>query len=164
MTREEIGVMIAAARGAAGLTQRGLADLLGISKGAVSAWEQGRAVPTGARAVDLAAVLGHSPQWLETGTDPDGWTPDKAQRGPALQARIDARTPEAAGRKFRPLVEAAIEEATNADAMRGQIVRKIANLNEAQLGAVLSMLQAIKNAQEAGLTPAPTAVDDNGEG
>ena len=164
MTREEKGLMIAAARAAADLTQQKMAELLGVTKGAVSSWEQGRSVPTGARAVDLCALLGHSPEWLETGKDPAGWDVSRVERSPRLESRIAEQTPEGVGRKFAKLVNSAIEDFTEADAMRGQIARKIANYNEAQLGVVLSIIFNIDQLGSKGVIPVATAVDSNGEG
>ncbi|MGN1373140.1 MAG: helix-turn-helix domain-containing protein [Candidatus Coproplasma sp.] len=58
MTRLPIGEFIAKARKEKGLTQREVADILGISNRTVSAWEQGRAYPDILSLYQLAEILG----------------------------------------------------------------------------------------------------------
>lgn len=58
MTKLPIGEFIAKARREKGLTQREIADILGISNRTVSAWEQGRAYPDILSLSQLAEILG----------------------------------------------------------------------------------------------------------
>ncbi|MGN1103265.1 MAG: helix-turn-helix domain-containing protein, partial [Candidatus Coproplasma sp.] len=58
MTRLPIGEFIARARKEKGLTQREVAETLGISNRTVSAWEQGRAYPDILSLYQLAEILG----------------------------------------------------------------------------------------------------------
>ena len=55
-----IGEIIQARRTALGLSQEGLAELVGVSRQAVSKWELGDAVPDTDKLVPLARALGVS--------------------------------------------------------------------------------------------------------
>lgn len=55
---------IASERRRAGLTQRALADRLGVSLSKVSRWETGRCVPFGADLVKMHEVFGCSTDYL----------------------------------------------------------------------------------------------------
>jgi transcriptional regulator with XRE-family HTH domain len=61
--RRKIGGRIKSARQNAGFTQRGLAEKLGVSAGAVAQWETG-GVPATDRLATLTALLGVSLDWL----------------------------------------------------------------------------------------------------
>lgn len=69
--RLAIGRRIAAARRNSGLSQAALATKLGLSAGAITQWETGRAVPEPDKFQALADVLGVEPGWLLTGDEPD---------------------------------------------------------------------------------------------
>jgi SOS-response transcriptional repressor LexA len=53
-----IGQRIRSARGSLGMTQKQLAEILGISVQAISQWESDKTVPTGDKLVRLGSVLG----------------------------------------------------------------------------------------------------------
>jgi len=67
---EEVGQRIAAARLAAGLTQRELAESVGTSLGRVDRYELGRSDPA-EHLERIAKVPRRSTRWLLTGSDPD---------------------------------------------------------------------------------------------
>ena len=70
---EGLGGRIRAARRAAGLTQAGLADAVGVSRSAVAQWETDRSGQVGANLTRVAAALRVSAQHLLTGADgPEG--------------------------------------------------------------------------------------------
>ena len=69
--RLAIGRRIAEARRNPGLSQAALATKLGLSSGAITQWETGRAVPEPDKFQALAAALGVEPGWLLTGDEPD---------------------------------------------------------------------------------------------
>jgi transcriptional regulator with XRE-family HTH domain len=77
------------ARAAAGLTQQQIADACGLTKGAVSAWEQG--VTDSILAENLFCVadaLRVDPRWLATGVESD--VPSMAALPPEQQAAVRA--------------------------------------------------------------------------
>lgn len=63
-----IAERIKKARGARDLTQRDLAEAVGVSPQAVQQWEKGGTSPRGTRLEKLGAALGVSPQWITHGT------------------------------------------------------------------------------------------------
>lgn len=63
------GARFAAARGRTGLSQRGLADKLGNTNQAVSAWEKGNSVPRHDMVVKISELSGYSVEWLLTGVE-----------------------------------------------------------------------------------------------
>lgn len=65
------GRRIAEARANSGLSQAALATKIGVSSGAISQWETGRAVPEAEKFTALADALGVEPSWLLTGDEPD---------------------------------------------------------------------------------------------
>ena len=67
---EEVGQRIAAARRAAGLTQRELAESVGTSLGRVDRYELGRSDPS-EHLERIAKVTRRSTRWLLTGSDPE---------------------------------------------------------------------------------------------
>lgn len=70
-----------------GLSQEALAEALGVSRQAVSRWEQGTALPDGAKLLPCARYFGVSVDWLLDETQ--GW---EAQAGPAPAAAGKARS------------------------------------------------------------------------
>ena len=83
-----IGEIIQARRMALGLSQEGLAELVGVSRQAVSKWEVGDAVPDTDKLVPLARALGVSVDQL-LGNIPDPPPPEEkgeptapGQKGP----------------------------------------------------------------------------------
>lgn len=69
-----IGDRILSVREQKGMTQKVLADLVGISRTALLAWEKGVSVPHAANLYRLATVLSVSPDWLQTGAQHEGGT------------------------------------------------------------------------------------------
>lgn len=63
-----IGERIFLARDRKGLTQRGLADALGVRPSHMSRWENGRVAPRSGVLVEVARLCGVSLEWLLTGT------------------------------------------------------------------------------------------------
>ena len=62
-----------------GLSQEALAEALGVSRQAVSRWEQGTALPDGAKLLPCAKYFGVSVDWL---LDEDqGWEPPRRETG-----------------------------------------------------------------------------------
>ena len=87
-----IGEIIQARRIALGLSQEGLAELVGVSRQAVSKWEVGDAVPDTDKLVPLARALGVSVDQL-LGNIPDPPPPEEkaspaapGERGPGWLA------------------------------------------------------------------------------
>ena len=70
-----------------GLSQEALAEALGVSRQAVSRWEQGAALPDGGKLLPCARYFGVSVDWLLDETQ--GW---EAQAGPAPAAAGKARS------------------------------------------------------------------------
>ncbi len=66
-----IGHRMKLARENAGVSQPRLANLVGVTKGAVGQYETGRAIPRPERLEAIAAVLNVSVEWLLTGDEPD---------------------------------------------------------------------------------------------
>lgn len=66
-----IGQRIAAARHRKNLSQRNLADILGISSGAVGQYETGRNLPKMSRFEAIARACDVDVEWLLTGDDPE---------------------------------------------------------------------------------------------
>lgn len=64
----EIGARIRAAREARGLTQGGLAELVGVSRSAVAQWETGRSGQVGGNLAAIARCLGVSVEHLLLGS------------------------------------------------------------------------------------------------
>lgn len=62
-----LGIRIAALRHQAGLSQKALANRLGVSASTVGMYEQGRREPSAGRLVEMAAVFGVSTDYLLTG-------------------------------------------------------------------------------------------------
>ena len=58
------GERIKQARKARGLSQRGLAALIGVSAMAISKWERGTLFPGSQRLIALAEALGVKPGWI----------------------------------------------------------------------------------------------------
>ncbi|MBB2199523.1 helix-turn-helix domain-containing protein [Gluconacetobacter sp. 1c LMG 22058] len=101
---QEIGTRIRERRDALGLTVAEVSRALGLSNGAVSQYETGRAVPKQEKIEALAEVLGTSPEWLMTGHEPEhlGYAQNAAEiRMLALMRRIPAR--------LHPIVLAAVK-------------------------------------------------------
>lgn len=88
---ETLPVRIARLRKQQGLTLDSLAELLGVSKPTVWAWEQGKARPTDARLAALAATLGVKEAALRTGRDSDalGQAIDNARKQVAAAFGVD---------------------------------------------------------------------------
>lgn len=84
-----IGSRIKKRRNELGLTQKGLADKVKISRSAVNSWEMGDHMPGGPTFVKLLTALNCSSEWLETGKG----SPDVASR-PAQREK-----------KFTPLIQ-----------------------------------------------------------
>ncbi|MGN0812520.1 MAG: helix-turn-helix domain-containing protein [Candidatus Coproplasma sp.] len=78
MTRLPIGEFIAKARKEKGLTQREVADTLGISNRTVSAWEQGRAYPDILSLYQLAEILGVTTDEILRGEKADCAQPENS--------------------------------------------------------------------------------------
>lgn len=74
-----LGDRIAAARGAIGLTQAGLAARIGVGAKVVSAWENDRSEPRANRLTMLSGMLGVSVSWLLTGVGEGVAPPGEAQ-------------------------------------------------------------------------------------
>lgn len=66
-----VGRRIATAREQKGLSQAALADIIGISSGAVGQYETGRNLPKMARFEAIAGACGVTVEWLLTGDDPE---------------------------------------------------------------------------------------------
>ena len=82
--RSNLGVRIAALRGALGWTQAELAERVAISRVAVSNLESGRSVPSERTVVLLAGVFGVEPHELVAGTS---YPHQKSDRLPLVAAR-----------------------------------------------------------------------------
>lgn len=65
-----------------GFSQDGLAKQLGVTKGTISQWEQGRTTPSGENLYNLARVLGVSARWVLEGGDSDS---DAANVEPSVE-------------------------------------------------------------------------------
>jgi transcriptional regulator with XRE-family HTH domain len=63
-TAPTYGSRLAQARRWVGITQRDLANLIGVSRETISAWERGKGSPDVNHLVELADVLGRDPQWF----------------------------------------------------------------------------------------------------
>lgn len=101
---EEIGGRIRERRDALGLTAAEVSRAIGLTKGAVSQYETGRATPKQDKIEALAEALGTSPEWLMTGHEPEhlGYAQTGAEiRILALMRKIPAR--------FHPIVLAAVK-------------------------------------------------------
>ena len=66
-----IGNRITELRKEKNISQTELASLLGVSRQAVSKWEQGLSSPDTAKLIQLAEVLGTEVEYLATGTHPE---------------------------------------------------------------------------------------------
>lgn len=86
MTRLPIGEFIAKARKEKGLTQREVAETLGISNRTVSAWEQGRAYPDILSLYQLAEILGVTTDEILRGEKADCAQPENIQADETLTA------------------------------------------------------------------------------
>lgn len=86
MTRLPIGEFIAKARKEKGLTQREVAETLGISNRTVSAWEQGRAYPDILSLYQLAEILGVTTDEILRGEKADCTQPENSGRIHAEEA------------------------------------------------------------------------------
>lgn len=64
----------------AGLSQEALADMVGVSRQAVSKWETGEALPETAKLAALGAALGVSLDWLLSDAEPE--EPEEEQARP----------------------------------------------------------------------------------
>ena len=90
----------------AGLSQEGLADLVGVSRQAVSKWELGDASPDIGKLLALAKAFGVTTDWLLSEEDPapeEGPSPDPAAENvppPAAHTWVDS-VPGAVGRLLR---------------------------------------------------------------
>jgi len=62
-----IGARLAKARTAAGLSQRGMADRIGVKESTIARWESGETSPRGHRVSKLAGMLGVSISWILMG-------------------------------------------------------------------------------------------------
>ena len=80
MNQIQIGRFIAASRKAQGLTQRQLADKLGISDKTVSKWERGKGLPEVGLMLPLCASLGITVNDLLSGERVSGTNYQKKQR------------------------------------------------------------------------------------
>ena len=63
----------------AGLSQEALADMVGVSRQAVSKWETGEALPETAKLAALGAALGVSVDWLLSDSEPEEPREEPAQ-------------------------------------------------------------------------------------
>lgn len=63
----------------AGLSQEALADMVGVSRQAVSKWETGEALPETAKLAALGAALGVSMDWLLSDSEPEEPREEPAQ-------------------------------------------------------------------------------------
>lgn len=68
---DQTGWRLRQARKKAGLTQKAVADAIGVSFGAVSQWEQGVTMPNGNNLLGLAKLYRVRPGWITTGKDGD---------------------------------------------------------------------------------------------
>lgn len=68
MDQEKIGKFIMELRKKKNMTQKDLADMLGITDRAISKWENGRGLPDHSLILELASILGVSVNELLTGT------------------------------------------------------------------------------------------------
>lgn len=59
--------ILRATRGAAGFTARGIAPLIGVSHGTISAWERGLSEPSISQFIRWAEVTGQPPERLVAG-------------------------------------------------------------------------------------------------
>lgn len=66
---DEVGSRLRESRKRMGLTQKAVADVVGVSFGAVSQWEQGVTMPNGANLMALAKLYRVRPTWITTGQD-----------------------------------------------------------------------------------------------
>lgn len=83
------GDRLAAARDGAGLSQRDLADRLGVKTSTIAAWEDDRKEPRANRLSMLSGILGISLSWLMTGQGDGPDAPEDAgQFGNADAAAI----------------------------------------------------------------------------
>ena len=64
---DTLGGRLSAARDAAGLEVKAVANQLGVKLATLQAWESDRAEPRPSRLLNLAGILGVSPVWLMTG-------------------------------------------------------------------------------------------------
>lgn len=73
-----IGARLAQARAAAGLTQRQIADRIGVKESTIDRWESGETSPRGHRVSKLAGMLGVSISWIlmGRGVEPNGGVSD----------------------------------------------------------------------------------------
>jgi len=96
-THENMGNFIAQARKARGLTQRELADRLGVTDKAVSKWERGLSCPDVTLLAPLAALLGVTADELLAGERCGG------EEIPELEPLPCAPPPRTAGQTFRQI-------------------------------------------------------------
>lgn len=66
---ESIGDRIATARKRSGMSQTDLGNACGVSRSAISQWEDDGTVPTGPNLVAAAVAMEVSPEWLATGIE-----------------------------------------------------------------------------------------------
>jgi transcriptional regulator with XRE-family HTH domain len=86
--KHEVGRRVAEARRRAGLTQRQLADLIGVGERAVQAWELGKSHPY-RRIVTLERVLEVDRDWLLHGNVRRKVSTDEAFEGDLSGGRVD---------------------------------------------------------------------------
>lgn len=79
------GDRLAAARDQAGLSQRDLADQLGVKMATIIAWEDDRKEPRANRLSMLSGLLGVSLTWLMTG---EGEGPDAPDDGQSMPSEV----------------------------------------------------------------------------
>ena len=87
----QIGRRLTEARDAAGLSQRELADHLGVKESTITKWESGERSPRGQRVSKLAGILGVSLSWILVGrgVEPSAGNHDIAQLRAELRLARD---------------------------------------------------------------------------
>jgi DNA-binding XRE family transcriptional regulator len=96
--RVELGAAVRDARIAAGLSQEGLASVLGVRQSAVSQWEQGRTAPATCHLLGLLRVLGALLARLLLGEDASGQGGDAELAGFCRSCAASVAQGEGAGR------------------------------------------------------------------
>ncbi|NKN38963.1 helix-turn-helix domain-containing protein [Agrobacterium sp. a22-2] len=87
---DTLGGRLSAARDAAGIDLKTLANRLGVKHETLHSWEADRSEPRPSRLLNLAGILGVSPMWLMTGNgegpvENDGQLPVEAMRHQLLR-------------------------------------------------------------------------------